>query len=453
MTAPALHFTAFLYPAGYHESAWRVVPDDPRAALGLPYYLELARIAEAGRLDALFLADNLAIAEYRTEYMPATLLDPVELLCALAGATEHIGLIATGSTTYSAPWELARRFATLDFLSAGRAGWNIVTTRSVLAAANFGLAEHPALADRYEQAAEFVEAVLALWDGWEDDAVVGDRETGRVGRARQAPRAGYPRPPPPASPASSPSRARPQGHPVLVQAGSSPAGVELAARHADLVFTRQPTVEARRRLPRPLRAQAAAAGREPDRVRVLPALAYTLGATEAAARPRQAELEELASPEFRWRNMLWMIGLDPDGPFDPDEPLPEPSSSTGRLPSSGAERVFAAARADRRAAARARAPPGRPARRADVRRHARAARRLHRGLVARRRGRRLHADGQHYCPTASPPSSSTVLPILRRARPVPDEYEGADAARAPRPAAAAEPPRGSRRCLAPAGAG
>jgi len=343
--ARQLHLTAFLSPGGYHESAWRVVPDDPRTVLGLPFYAGLARIAERACLDALFMADNIAIAEYRVQYLPQALFDPVELLAALAGVTERIGLIATGSTTYSAPWELARRFATLDFLSAGRAGWNIVTTRSVLAAANFGGSAHPALSARYEQAAEFVDAVLAVWDSWEDDALVGSRERGVWAERSKlhAPRfrgehyqvAGilpFPR--------------SPQGHPVLVQAGSSTAGVSLAARHAELVFTRQPTAEAAASFRGELRAQAAAAGRDPDHVHVLPALAFTLADTEAGARERQAELEALASPEFRWRNMLWMIGLDPDGPFDPGEPLPE-EIINGPAPSSGAEPVFAAARAER----------------------------------------------------------------------------------------------------------
>ena len=123
--------------------------EDPRVGAGLPYYARDRPDRRAGELDSLFLADNIAIAEYRVEYLPQTLFDPIEMLSALAAVTERIGLIATGSTTYSAPWDLARRFATLDFLSAGRAGWNIVTTRSVLAAANFGRDEHPAHAERY----------------------------------------------------------------------------------------------------------------------------------------------------------------------------------------------------------------------------------------------------------------------------------------------------------------
>jgi FMN-dependent oxidoreductase (nitrilotriacetate monooxygenase family) len=335
-----LHFTAFIWPAGYHESAWRVVPEGPRSALGLPYYTEIARIAERGRLDSLFLADNMSIAEYRVEYMPQTMFDPIEVLSALAAVTERIGLIATGSTTYSAPWDLARRFATLDFLSAGRAGWNIVTTSSVLTAANFGRPEHPSHAERYARAMEFVDAVQRVWDGWDDDAVVGSKETGVwADRAKlHAPQfrgehfqvAGilpFPR--------------SPQGHPVLVQAGASEAGIDLAAHYAELVFTRQPTVEDAVRFRRELREAAVAAGRSADLVHVLPALTYTLASTETEALARQDELEAMASPEFRWRNMLWNVGLDPDG-FDPDVPLPD-EVLAAPPPTSGAQRLFATA--------------------------------------------------------------------------------------------------------------
>jgi FMN-dependent oxidoreductase (nitrilotriacetate monooxygenase family) len=336
-----LHFTAFVAPAGYHESAWRVVDDDPRAGLGLPYYARLARIAEAGALDALFCADNISIAEYRVEHLPQTLFDPLELLSALAALTERIGLIATGSTTYTAPWELARRFATLDFLSAGRAGWNIVTTSSVLTAANYGRDAHPDHDERYAAAVEFVEVVRAVWDAWQDDAVVGERDRGVwAERSRvRAPRfhgehfdvegiLPFPR--------------SPQGHPVFVQAGSSAAGMDLAGRYAELVFTRQPTVGDAVAFRSALRERAAAAGRSPEHLRVLPALMYTLASSEAEAREREEELEALASPEFRWRNMLWMAGLDPDG-FDGDEPLPD-ALLAEPPPTSNAARLFETAR-------------------------------------------------------------------------------------------------------------
>lgn len=173
-----LHFTAFIWPNGYHESAWRLASGDPGAVLGLDYYAGIARTAERGLMDSVFLADNLAIAEYRATHLPQTQFDPISVLSALAAVTSRIGLIGTGSTTYTRPWELARRFATLDHLSAGRAGWNIVTTVTPLAAAAFGEKSHPDHAQRYVRAHEFVDAVGKVWDSWEADAVVGDREKG-----------------------------------------------------------------------------------------------------------------------------------------------------------------------------------------------------------------------------------------------------------------------------------
>src|ERR1700689_4876258 len=171
-----LHFNAFIWPNGYHESAWRVVDDDVRNVLGLSYYSDIARIAERGLMDSIFLADNIAIAEYRATYLPQTQFDPISVLSALAAVTSHIGLIGTGSTTYSKPWEIARRFATRDHLNGGRAGWNIVTTVTPLAAANFGAPTHPDHADRYARAHEFVEVVTQVGDRWEDGAVIGDRD-------------------------------------------------------------------------------------------------------------------------------------------------------------------------------------------------------------------------------------------------------------------------------------
>jgi FMN-dependent oxidoreductase (nitrilotriacetate monooxygenase family) len=340
VTADSLHFNAFIWPNGYHESAWRVVEDDVRGVLGLPYYANIARTAERGLMDSIFLADNIAIAEYRVTHLPQTQFDPISVLSALAAVTERIGLIGTGSTTYNKPWELARRFATLDHLSGGRAGWNIVTTITPLAAANFGEKAHPDHADRYERAHEFVDVVTRAWDSWDDDAIVGDRENGVwADRAKlHAPRfhgrfydvegvLPFPR--------------SPQGRPVLVQAGQSAAGIGLAARYAELVFSGPPSLEAAVKFRAELDAQVAAAGRDPSRVRVLPALMVTLGGTEAEAKARAERLEELASPEFRWQNALYTAGLDPDA-FDPDAPLPAELRAEGG--SSRLQQLAAAAR-------------------------------------------------------------------------------------------------------------
>ncbi len=342
MSTRQLHFNAFIWPNGYHESAWRVVDDDVRGVLGLPYYANIARIAERGLMDSIFLADNIAIAEYRATHLPQTQFDPISVLSALAAVTSRIGLIGTGSTTYSKPWELARRFATLDHLSGGRAGWNIVTTITPLVAANYGEPAHPEHADRYARAHEFVEVVTRAWDSWEDDAVTGDRERGVwADRSKlHAPRfrGQYYN-----SEGVLPFPRSPQGHPVLVQAGQSAAGIGLAARYAELVFSGPPTLEAAVAFRTSLHAQVVAAGRDPAHVLVLPALMVTLGGTEAEAQSRARQLEELASPEFRWQNALYTAGLDPDG-YDPDAPLPI-ELLTKPAPSSRAEQLFAAARA------------------------------------------------------------------------------------------------------------
>ncbi|MCV7419564.1 NtaA/DmoA family FMN-dependent monooxygenase [Mycobacterium yunnanensis] len=342
MSPRLLHFNAFIWPNGYHESAWRLADDDVRNVLGLPYFADIARTAERGMLDSIFLADNVAIAEYRATHLPQVQFDPIAVLSALAASTEHIGLIGTGSTTYNEPWELARRFATLDHLSGGRAGWNIVTTVTPLAAASFGQRGHPDHADRYERAEEFVAVASQIWDSWADDAIVGDRDGGvwaDRAKLRAADHHGryfdvegvqpFPR--------------SPQGRPVLVLAGQSGAGVRLAARHAEMAFSGPPSLEAAVAFRTDLHAQAAAWGRNPEQVLVLPALMVTIGGTEAEARARAERLEELSSSEFRWQNALYTAGLDPDA-FDPDAPLPatlwqDPS------PSTRTDQLFAAARA------------------------------------------------------------------------------------------------------------
>jgi N-acetyl-S-(2-succino)cysteine monooxygenase len=342
MNGRALHFNAFIWPNGYHESAWRVVDDDVHNVLKLSYYTDIARTAEHGLMDSIFLADNIAIAEYRATHLPQTQFDPISVLSALAAVTDHVGLIGTGSTTYNKPWELARRFATLDHLSGGRAGWNIVTTVTPLAAANFGEPVHPDHADRYARAHEFVEVVLRVWDSWDDDAVIGDRERG-VWADRSKLHAPHFHGEHYDVEGVQPFPRSPQGHPVLVLAGQSGAGVGLAARYAEMAFSGPPSLEAAVSFRADLHAQAAALGRDPDLLLVLPALMVTLGSTEAEAHSRARQLEELASPEFRWQNALYTAGLDPDA-YDPDVPLPAHLWAE-QSPSTRADQLFAAARA------------------------------------------------------------------------------------------------------------
>jgi FMN-dependent oxidoreductase (nitrilotriacetate monooxygenase family) len=329
-----LALNAYLRNSGYHESAWKVSPADPAAVLDVRHYVELARTAERGVLDSIFLPDSPGIAEFRSEFLPGAGFDPLQLLSALATATESVGLIATVSTTYSYPWDVARRLATLDFLSRGRAGWNIVTTVEPAAAGNFGDQPHPPRADRYARAEEYVQVVLDLWDGWEDDAAVTSRATGTwADPAKLHP----PRHHGQFFDVSSylPFPRSPQGHPVLTQAGSSPAGVALASRYADAVFTPQADIPAGARFRAELRSLAARHGRDPDHVRALPGLSFLLGSTEAEAAARRAQLEEAASSEFRWRNLAGLAGLDPAS-IDPDAPFPAELLDTAPKTSFGA---------------------------------------------------------------------------------------------------------------------
>jgi FMN-dependent oxidoreductase (nitrilotriacetate monooxygenase family) len=284
-------------------------------------------------LDSIFLPDSPGVAEFRSEYLPGAGLDPLQLLSSVATATEQVGLIATVSTTYSYPWDVARRVATLDYLSHGRAGWNIVTTVEPAAAGNFGDQPHPPAADRYERAGEYVEVVLKLWDAWNDDAAVMSRQTGQwADPARVHPPrhhgthfdvAGY-----------LPFPRSPQGHPFLTQAGSSPQGIALAARYADAVFTPLASIDAGVAFRQNLRSQAAGYGRDPDQVRVLPGLSFLLAGTDAEAAALKADLEAAASSEFRWRNLANLAGLDytaidPDAPFPPELLASAPKTSFG----------------------------------------------------------------------------------------------------------------------------
>src|SRR5687767_2501411 len=172
-----LHLNAFLMSTGHHEASWRLPESDPHAAADVRHYQALARIAERGKLDSVFFADSPSLFSNPARRPPET-LEPTLLLAAMAVVTERIGLIATASTTYEEPFNLARRFASLDAISGGRARWNVVTTAALDAGANFGFEEAPTHAERYRRANEFLEVVLGLWSGWEDDAVLADKAGG-----------------------------------------------------------------------------------------------------------------------------------------------------------------------------------------------------------------------------------------------------------------------------------
>jgi len=286
-----LHFNAFLMGCGHHEAAWRLPESDPFANLDLGHWTKLAQTTERGGFDSVFLADGPALWG-NAKYRPGGALEPTVLLTALAAVTSRIGLIATASTTYNAPYNLARRFASLDHISGGRAGWNIVTTATRSAAQNFGLDDIPGHRERYQRAAEFVDVSIGLWDSWEDGAEIGDKATGIYAdpsRIHPVDFAGeYFRVRGPLNVPRSP-----QGRPLLVQAGSSQDGREFAARYAEAVFTAQQTLADAQEFYADLKDRARRLGRDPDLVKILPGLVPLVGSTEAEARALEDELEGL----------------------------------------------------------------------------------------------------------------------------------------------------------------
>jgi FMN-dependent oxidoreductase (nitrilotriacetate monooxygenase family) len=305
---------------GHHEASWRLPESDPYAGWSVAHYQNLARIAERGKLDSLFLADS-PVQLGDPGRRPAGRLEPTMLLTALAGVTEHIGLIATASTSYNEPYNLARRFASLDHISGGRAGWNIVTTAGADAARNFGLEDVPLHRERYQRAAEFVEVSTKLWDSWADDAIVADKAAGVHADATRVRRINH--------------RGRffrvdgplnlprsPQGWPLLVQAGSSADGKQFAARYAEAVFTAQQTLAEAQAFYADLKARTAALGRDPDGIKILPGIVPVIGDTEAQARELDEELDQLISPEYAKRQLAERFKLPPDA-LDLDKPLPD----------------------------------------------------------------------------------------------------------------------------------
>jgi FMN-dependent oxidoreductase (nitrilotriacetate monooxygenase family) len=332
--------------SGHHEAAWRLPESDPHADLDVDHWVRLARIAERGALDSLFLADSPSFW-HGAEFRPVGQLDPLVLLSVLAAATTHIGLIATASTTYNAPYELARRFASLDHVSGGRAGWNIVTTSDRGAAQNFGLADRPDHADRYTRATEFLDVTLKLWDSWDDDAVLADKASGRFaapGRIHAVDHEGeYYRVRGPLNVPRSP-----QGRPLLVQAGSSEDGKDFAARYAEAVFTAQPTIEDAQAFYTDLKRRAEQLGRDPDSVKILPGIVPVLGGTVAEAEGRAQELEELIVPAYGLQQLADTLEV-PIEILELDKQLPDEIAGTEAVEGakSRAALIVALARRDR----------------------------------------------------------------------------------------------------------
>jgi FMN-dependent oxidoreductase (nitrilotriacetate monooxygenase family) len=314
------HLNLSLMTPGHFRHAWRLPHADPLAYLDVDHFTRLARIAEEASIDAVFLGDGPALRG-EIEDAPGTGLDPLVLLGHVAATTTNLGVVITSSTTYNSPYNLARRFQALDHVTKGRAAVNIVTTGTPAAAANFGLPEHPDKATRYRRAHEFLDVVTRLWDGWDTSAIVADKATGRYADPALIRRADHtgeffsvagPLPVP----------AGPQGRPVVVQAGGSDGGLELAGRYADVVFTVAQTKGKAVAFRDDIRRRAVAAGRHPDDVKISLGVVVLVEATTADARRREQELYATLPIEKLSAAVTQNLGL-PAGRFGPDDPISE----------------------------------------------------------------------------------------------------------------------------------
>ncbi|PUA19001.1 LLM class flavin-dependent oxidoreductase [Glaciimonas sp. PCH181] len=341
-----LKLGAFMRPISIHTGAWRYPGAFPDANFNLAHLKRFIQKLESGRFDAFFMADHLAVLNMPIEALKrshtVTSFEPFTLLSALSQVTEHIGLIATASTSFDEPFHVARRFASLDHLSAGRAGWNIVTTSNPEAALNFGLEEHLQHDARYARAREFYDVVTGLWDSWHDDAFVRNAETGvffEPERLHVLNHRG-----PHLSVKGPLNIARPvQGWPVVVQAGASDSGRQLAAETAEVVFTAQSSLADGQRFYADVKGRMERIGRDPEHLKILPGALVVVGDTLEQAKAIRARLDSLVHYESAIASLSIALGHDASK-FDPDRPLPEiPPSNASK---SARERVIALAHKD-----------------------------------------------------------------------------------------------------------
>ncbi|PZR14880.1 MAG: LLM class flavin-dependent oxidoreductase [Azospirillum brasilense] len=339
-----LHLGAFMRPVAIHTGAWRYPGAWPDANFSFAHLRHLARRLEEAKFDAFFMADHLAVLDMPVNALKrshtVTSFEPFTLLSALAGATERIGLVATASTTFDEPYHIARRFASLDHLSGGRAGWNIVTTANPDAALNFGQdtqMEHDA---RYDRAREFYDVVTGLWDSFADDAFIRDAESGIYfdpARMHVLDHHG-----PYLNVRGPLNIARPvQGWPVIVQAGASEAGRQLAAETAEVVFGASPNLEAGKSFYRDVKGRMERLGRDPDHLKILPAAFLVVADSIEEAQAERRRLDSLVHYDSGIASLNGMLGYDVSG-YDPDGPLPEiPETNASR---SARERMIELAR-------------------------------------------------------------------------------------------------------------
>ncbi|MDU0155988.1 LLM class flavin-dependent oxidoreductase [Bacillus cabrialesii] len=311
----------FLAGTGHHVASWRH-PDAPAdASMNLDYFKELAKTAERGKLDMLFLADSLSI-DSKSHPNVLTRFEPFTLLSALAQVTSRIGLTATASTTYSEPFHIARQFASLDHLSNGRAGWNVVTSSIESTALNFSGEKHLEHHLRYQRAEEFVEVVKGLWDSWEEDAFIRNKEKGEFFEKEKMHELNHKGEYFSVRGPLNVSRT-PQGQPVIIQAGSSGDGKALAARTAEVIFTAQNHLESAQEFYQSIKEQAAEFGRDPEKIAIMPGIFPIIADTEEAAQAKYKELQDLIIPSVGLQILQNYLGGFDLSAYPLDGPLPK----------------------------------------------------------------------------------------------------------------------------------
>lgn len=319
-----LHLTAFMRPVSLHTGAWRYPGSYPDANFNLAHLKSFIQKLEQAKFDAFFMADHLAVLNMPVEALKrshtVTSFEPFTLLSALSQVTEKIGLAATASTTYDEPYHIARRFASLDHISNGRAAWNIVTTGNPESAKNFNLDEHVEHSERYKRAREFYDVVTGLWDSFADDAFLHDRESGIyfdpekmhvLNHRGDELKVRGPL-----------NIARPvQGWPVIVQAGQSEPGRQLAAETAEVVFCSPRDLESAKALYADIKGRVTAAGRDRNHLKILPAALIIIGDTVEEAKHKRLDLDSRVHYDSAIASLSIALGSDASG-FDPDAPLP-----------------------------------------------------------------------------------------------------------------------------------
>ena len=332
-TKRKLHFNAFMRPATIHTGGWRYPGGFADANFNLNHIIRFIQKLEEGKFDTFFMADHLALLNMPIEALrrsaTPTSFEPMTLLSALAMVTKKIGLVATSSTTYDAPYHVARRFASLDHISGGRSGWNIVTTANPNASRNFGIEFQMEHDERYSRAKEFYDVVTGLWDSWEDDAFVRNQKTGIFFDTEKMHilnhQGKYLKSRGPLN------IARPiQGWPVIVQAGASNAGRQLAAETAEIVFTSQPTIDHAREFYSDVKGRMKQIGRNPSHMHILPACMVIIANSLEEAKERRAKLDSLVHFESAIASLSIALGTDASV-FDPDGMLPDiPETNAGQ---------------------------------------------------------------------------------------------------------------------------